>query len=164
MLLCFMLLLFFFFKQKTAYEMRISDWSSDVCSSDLDALALGVPPPPPMPADAPSPAGLPEWRVAQAAVKAAEGDVLVASRNRRPDPTVGVSGGRIDYGNVQDRIIGVSVRIPLFVRNSFRAEVVAAKAEAAAAVADAARLRLELAAEQQAAIDSYRAKIGRAPV
>src|SRR3546814_5454785 len=31
--------LFFFFKQKTAYEMRISDWSSDVCSSDL--LRLG---------------------------------------------------------------------------------------------------------------------------
>src|SRR3546814_6806699 len=30
------LYLFFFFKQKTAYEMRISDWSSDVCSSDLE--------------------------------------------------------------------------------------------------------------------------------
>src|SRR3546814_4188806 len=30
------MLYFFFFKQKTAYEMRISDWSSDVCSSDLD--------------------------------------------------------------------------------------------------------------------------------
>src|SRR3546814_15780767 len=30
-----MFLFFFFFKQKTAYEMRISDWSSDVCSSDL---------------------------------------------------------------------------------------------------------------------------------
>src|SRR3546814_7846249 len=30
-------LLIFFFKQKTAYEMRISDWSSDVCSSDLSA-------------------------------------------------------------------------------------------------------------------------------
>src|SRR3546814_7515818 len=30
-----MLFFFFFFKQKTAYEMRISDWSSDVCSSDL---------------------------------------------------------------------------------------------------------------------------------
>src|SRR3546814_14490871 len=29
------MVLFFFFKQKTAYEMRISDWSSDVCSSDL---------------------------------------------------------------------------------------------------------------------------------
>src|SRR3546814_4272518 len=39
--------LFFFFKQKTAYEMRISDWSSDVCSSDLQPpagfeLALGM--------------------------------------------------------------------------------------------------------------------------
>src|SRR3546814_8100672 len=41
-----MLVMVFFFKQKTAYEMRISDWSADVCSSDLthritpDALAL----------------------------------------------------------------------------------------------------------------------------
>src|SRR3546814_12540612 len=33
---------FFFFKQKTAYEMRISDWSSDVCSSDLPILGGGV--------------------------------------------------------------------------------------------------------------------------
>src|SRR3546814_9906827 len=44
MLLCVCV---FVFKQKTAYEMRISDWSSDVCSSDLRALALadarGVP-------------------------------------------------------------------------------------------------------------------------
>src|SRR3546814_8904286 len=32
-------LCFFFFKQKTAYEMRISDWSSDVCSSDLYRVA-----------------------------------------------------------------------------------------------------------------------------
>src|SRR3546814_10087567 len=31
----FSLICFFFFKQKTAYELRISDWSSDVCSSDL---------------------------------------------------------------------------------------------------------------------------------
>src|SRR3546814_11712421 len=31
-------MVFFFFKQKTAYEMRISDWSSDVCSSDLDEI------------------------------------------------------------------------------------------------------------------------------
>src|SRR3546814_13145837 len=35
---------FFFFKQKTAYEMRISDWSSDVCSSDLQlAKQIGRP-------------------------------------------------------------------------------------------------------------------------
>src|SRR3546814_1829769 len=32
------MIVFFFFKQKTAYEMRISDWSSDVCSSDLEHL------------------------------------------------------------------------------------------------------------------------------
>src|SRR3546814_12708976 len=33
-----MYFIFFFFKQKTAYEMRISDWSSDVCSSDLAVI------------------------------------------------------------------------------------------------------------------------------
>src|SRR3546814_5335526 len=33
---------FFFFKQKTAYEMRISDWSSDVCPSDLLAVELDL--------------------------------------------------------------------------------------------------------------------------
>src|SRR3546814_5956645 len=39
-----MIYMFFFFKQKTAYDMRISDWSSDVCSSDLinDAWSIGA--------------------------------------------------------------------------------------------------------------------------
>src|SRR3546814_10269357 len=36
---CLCAVVFFFFKQKTAYEMRISDWSSDVCSSDLCDLS-----------------------------------------------------------------------------------------------------------------------------
>ena len=37
------MVVFFFFKQKTAYEMLLCDWSSDVCSSDLNVLkALGV--------------------------------------------------------------------------------------------------------------------------
>src|SRR3546814_11272577 len=39
-MMCILYLLFLFVKQKTAYEMRISDWSSDVCSSDL--LLAGV--------------------------------------------------------------------------------------------------------------------------
>src|SRR3546814_2362520 len=39
--MCCVLCYFFFFKQKTAYEMRISDWSSDVCSSDLYVEANG---------------------------------------------------------------------------------------------------------------------------
>src|SRR3546814_7311578 len=40
--LCCVYFFVFFFKQKTAYEMRISDWSSDVCSSDLIARAVGI--------------------------------------------------------------------------------------------------------------------------
>src|SRR3546814_3683683 len=40
-------IIFFFFKQKTAYEMRISDWSSDVCSSDLLARNASLPVPHP---------------------------------------------------------------------------------------------------------------------
>src|SRR3546814_5002130 len=36
------ILVLFFFKQKTAYEMRISDWSSDVCSSDLLTLFIAT--------------------------------------------------------------------------------------------------------------------------
>src|SRR3546814_6071663 len=43
MLLCiFLCSVFFFFKQKTAYELRISDWSSDVCSSDLSGTPCPV--------------------------------------------------------------------------------------------------------------------------
>src|SRR3546814_10356263 len=41
-----LLYFFFFFKQKTAYEMRISDWSSDVCSSDLRTVRPGGRPAP----------------------------------------------------------------------------------------------------------------------
>src|SRR3546814_13034967 len=37
---CSIICLIFFFKQKTAYEMRISDWSSDVCSSDLFIIKI----------------------------------------------------------------------------------------------------------------------------
>src|SRR3546814_6644267 len=36
---CMLCIIIFFFKQKTAYELRISDWSSDVCSSDLSVSA-----------------------------------------------------------------------------------------------------------------------------
>src|SRR3546814_10562932 len=40
---CLLLVSAFFFKQKTAYEMRISDWSSDVCSSDLVSAPPAAP-------------------------------------------------------------------------------------------------------------------------
>src|SRR3546814_5895829 len=41
------MLLFYFLKQNTAYEMRISDWSSDVCSSDLPRRSIPTPEAPP---------------------------------------------------------------------------------------------------------------------
>src|SRR3546814_6913237 len=40
-MICDYVVLFFFFNQKTAYDMRISDWSSDVCSSDLLFVRIG---------------------------------------------------------------------------------------------------------------------------
>src|SRR3546814_10360998 len=52
---------FFFFKQKTAYEMRISDWSSDVCSSDLSPLPASIPPQA-VPAPRPAYRATPPWR------------------------------------------------------------------------------------------------------
>src|SRR3546814_11215554 len=48
------MVLLFFFKQKTAYEMRISDWSSDVCSSDLSRGSWPWPASPPGPQSPPS--------------------------------------------------------------------------------------------------------------
>src|SRR3546814_1501235 len=39
---CYLLDFVFFFKQKTAYEMRISDWSSNVCSSDLPGVTSSI--------------------------------------------------------------------------------------------------------------------------
>src|SRR3546814_6420002 len=79
----------FFFKQNTAYEMRISDWSSDVCSSDLpdvgDAQALG----------------------------AGEhfGDVLVFDQLVRPDVKLGLLGGvgrlqQLHFERAEERRVG----------------------------------------------------------
>lgn len=100
---------------------------------------------------------LPDWQAAQAAAVAAERQVAVARRNRVADPTVGVRGSRIDYGSVQDSIVGVSLSIPLLVRNSYRAEVVAAQADADVAFAQTARVRIELDADRRRAVDSYAA-------
>lgn len=63
---------------------------------------------------------------AQAEAAAARAGVSIAERDRRPDPTIGVRGGQED----DDTLVGVTVSIPLFVRNTFRAEVEAASADA----------------------------------
>lgn len=99
----------------------------------------------------------PEWRIAEATALAAEREVVVAQRNRIPDPTLGVRGGRIQYGGLQDNVFGVTLSVPLPVRNSYRAEVVVARAEAEAADAQTDRVRAELAAEGRRVVESFAA-------
>jgi cobalt-zinc-cadmium efflux system outer membrane protein len=102
---------------------------------------------------------LPDWQAAQAAATVAEREVTVARRNRIADPTVGAYGGRKEYdvGGLTDNVVGVTLTIPLFVRNSYRAEVVAAQADADVAQADLQRVQLELEADRRRTIDSYAA-------
>jgi cobalt-zinc-cadmium efflux system outer membrane protein len=128
--------------------------AEEVVSSDL--AADGFPPAQPATGDLQT---LPDWQVAQAMATASDREVEVARRNRVADPTVGVYGGRKEYraGGPADRVYGVTLTIPLFVRNSYRAEVVAAQAEADAAQAELQRVCLELEAERRRAIDSYAA-------
>src|SRR3546814_14030170 len=84
--------MFFFFKQKTAYEMRISDWSSDVCSSDL-LRALNLP------------VGYDDWRAAVVLSKSGGSATLGfedGSRGQMPEgnanwPKRGVGGRAFDF-------------------------------------------------------------------
>jgi cobalt-zinc-cadmium efflux system outer membrane protein len=92
-------------------------------------------------------ARLPEWVLGEAGAEFANAQVEVAERDRIADPTVFLRGGSIELADgVRDEMFGLSISVPLFVRNSYRAEVVAAKADARVAAADLARLRLELSA------------------
>ena len=71
----------------------------------------------------------PELRAAQARMEAARGNIELAERERRADPTVGVRGGR----DGSDALVGLSLTIPLNLRNSHLAEVDVARAHALAA-------------------------------
>src|SRR3546814_2865240 len=80
-------MIIFFFKQKTAYEMRISDWSSDVCSSDLAANPLG-----------PEPGG----------------DRQHHQRFRLPAPPAAPVAGRVQPGVIGDALVlDLLDRVPL---------------------------------------------------
>ena len=68
----------------------------------------------------------PRLRQLRASADAARAAVTLAQRERKADPTLGVRGGKEESSN----LIGVTLSIPLFVRNNFRAEVEAASAEA----------------------------------
>jgi outer membrane protein, heavy metal efflux system len=102
-------------------------------------------------------ASLPALRRADAEAEAAQARVAVAQRDRKADPTVSLTGGRVDNGPFHDRLIGVSVKIPLFVRNSYGAEVNAAQSAADAADASRRDLSLRAMAESRQTASSYNA-------
>ncbi len=107
-------------------------------------------------------AELPAVRAQQARIAAARATVSLRSHQTRPDPTVGIRGGR----EGEDALIGVSLSMPLYLRNNFQAEVDAANAELIQAEREGqdlyrrARARLESAAERyrlaHAAWDTWR--------
>lgn len=92
---------------------------------------------------------LPELRQARAEQASAEAGVQVAQRARIPDPVLSLTGGQVRSGPRTDQVIGVSVSIPLPIRNSGRAEVDAARAEADAAAAGVRSRQFVLRAGQQ---------------
>src|SRR3546814_10222933 len=98
-----MCLFFFFFKQKTAYEMRISDWSSDVCSSDLyNSGGFNPSVPASQEPSAPQPAYGPEYiRDYEVGIKA---DWRLAGMPVRTN----LSGFYSKYTNIQRSTFGVS--------------------------------------------------------
>ncbi|KJV31346.1 transporter [Luteibacter yeojuensis] len=107
-----------------------------------------------------APAERPELLRAQAEQDRADAAVTVADRDRRPDPTVSVTGGRVRSGSRTDQVVGISVSMPLPVRNSGRYDVASARAEADAAFASrrAAQLRSDALLKQaQATYASLRA-------
>jgi cobalt-zinc-cadmium efflux system outer membrane protein len=134
-----------------------------VAGGRIDAL-------PPLPRELPSPAdgieaasrvqSLPTLRRAAAESEAAQARISVAERERRPDPTFSLTGGRVTDGPRDDRLIGINVKIPLFVRNSYGAEVSAARSAADAADATYRAALIAARAESTQAAASYNALRG----
>lgn len=131
-------------------EARFRSVGGDTALANLPDVAL------PLPTGGEGADEAPEVEIARAAAAGAERDIAVARKARIADPTVGVRGGRIEYDDLaRDNIVGLTLTVPLNIRNTYRAEVVAAEADAAVARAEADRVALEVAAERKRAIDSY---------
>lgn len=95
---------------------------------------------------------LPAIHVALARVAAARASVQLSIREKRPDPTIGFRVGKED----SETLTGVSVSMPLFVRNTFSAEVDVANADLIQAEREAANLRQQARADLVAAAHIYR--------
>ena len=97
-------------------------------------------------------ADLPSLHAALARVAAGRASVQLSIREKRPDPTIGFRVGKED----SETLTGVSVSVPLFVRNTFRAEVDVANADLIQAESEAANLRQQAHADLIAAAQIYR--------
>jgi cobalt-zinc-cadmium efflux system outer membrane protein len=134
---------------------------SDDAVAGASSLPASLPPASatiaPLPLDA-----YPELVKARSLQASAEAGVQVARRARIPDPTISLTGGQVRNGRLNDRVIGLSVAIPLPVLNTGRAEVDAARAEADAASAGVQAQRLGAKARLREAQARYDALLGAA--
>ena len=103
---------------------------------------------------------LPRIQAMRARTEAARAEVALRRGERRPDPTLGLRAGQEkafrDGADDTFGVIGLSLELPLFVRNDFRAEVDAAAADLAQAQADLEQLRRKVRAELLSAAQRYR--------
>lgn len=104
----------------------------------------------------------PEVVKARAQQNRADAGVQAARRARLPDPTVSLTGGHVRNGPINDRVVGVSVSIPLPVLNTGRADLDAASAEADVAAADMRSQEWLVRAQLQEAQARYDALLGAA--
>jgi Outer membrane protein len=126
---------------------------ADALASVAALVGTDAPMPPPMADEMPPIAGVVPLAVteraemiqAQAEQDRADASVRLADRNRRPDPTLSLTGGHVRSGPRTDRVIGISVSLPIPVLNSGRYDVSAARADADASFAlrESTRRRME---------------------
>jgi len=95
---------------------------------------------------------LPQVRQAMAEVEANRGTLALSRSNRVIDPTIGLRAGQENDSS----LVGLTLSMPLYIRNSYRAEVQAAGAELASAEAALQRIRRELRAALNSAAERYR--------
>lgn len=141
-------------------EAAVAEESLRAVGADTPEARVPLPAgPPPVWSDEPGDgvAHIPEARVAAATAASASRRISIAERDRRPDPTISVRAGRVDFGPASDNVLGVALSVPLFVRNTYRAEVVAAQADAGAAEAEQRRIELELQARAERTTRTYEA-------
>ena len=104
----------------------------------------------------------PELLQARAMQASADAGIQVAQRARKPDPTISLTGGQVRAGPMNDRVIGISVSIPLPILNTGRAEIDAARAQADAAAASVRARQWAASATLQETQLRYDALLGAA--